>query len=469
LCTTGKQRSLHRDGDRRGEALGLGLAVHQLRFVDQYLKTLADIKSLMVSCTVKDGLAEAIGKVSGRLPVLQTQLRNAQARAQVIGDASSSVLLQGVCELMEASVQQLGQELGSLCSTTRRDKDQKAAAEALKTLATQLQTQLSTFKKKLAKKELDTLVGEARKEVVQYYVEDMQADIEGQLYSIMKWSVNISKQATTAKQRTYLRGKVADGKAALQRKIDHYNKFVKSLRPQRHGIIDGEEALCGELPWHYDELAADAGVTFREKMDIAEKYEWRIRCQEQEGLVLEQMAGYVRYYQTLYGQLEQAVEGWAVHVPGCEQLMQHGMLFARAQLQKASAFAGETAGAFKMDASADAPAVQEARAAAQGLAASVVDELGLGGLGAGGGFPRQRVGAEAGAGSGGDTGHVPAAAQAAPYLLTNALRLAKLWLSPALECDDGGDEENDEEGAGSGDDHDAGGLESSDYGVSDDE
>jgi hypothetical protein len=64
---------------------------------------------------------------------------------------------------------------------------------------------------------------------------------------------------------------------------------------------------------------------------------------------------------------------------------------------------------------------------------------------------------------------VPAAAQAAPYLLTNALRLAKLWLSPALECDDGGDEENDEEGAGSGDDHDAGGLESSDYGVSDDE
>lgn len=408
------------------EALNLGMAIQQLKFVDQYLSTLADIQSMLVGYTVKDGLGEAIAKVSNRLPTLRLQLGRATKQAEIIGSAASSLELQGACELMEASVQQLSEALQTLCSTHEIPDRQAAAAGEITKIAAGLKEQLGNFRNGFTGAQETALVKEARRDLVDYMVLEMQADIEGLLYSIRRWEQGVSKEATTSKQRTHLRSKAADGRKTLERKIKNYNKFVEQLTSRPPQIVL-EAGLKGDLPWYFQGLDGQgAGVTFKEKMDITEKYQWLLRCREQKALVLQQMEGYVVYYQTLLGQLWHAIDTWAGCVEGLSWVMMSGLEFGKQQLEKAAPFTAATGRMFDVDTYGEA--VHQARADAAELAARHIRLVG--GLrgwedpiedasGAGGGGGDGTGGGDGGGGSGG-------AECRQVYLLASAVTLAKM-------------------------------------------
>jgi hypothetical protein len=372
LCCAGKLSTTAVGADAAAHCLHLNMAVNQLRFIKQYRAAISDIDNMLMDHAAGEGLQDAIAGVVARLPTFEIQLKRAKTHAGIISSATSNIALRGVCQVMEASVQELENNLQDMCSTGQ-DQQQHVAAQAISDLVASLKQQLQAFNLDPAE------IQQARQELTRHLVLTLQTDIEGQLSSLRKWQHAITQKATTCKQRTHLRQKLSQGDKALAKMVDSYNKLVGSL----HGNYQPEQAdlarlKAGEVPWQFDGAEdGPAAVPLEDRIAICHQWQWVQRCREGEGILLHAMHNFVHYYQAMHAELGEAcalsaeeaplaeeappaelqpaetAAAPALLRPGLQALYRRGIAFCQRQLQTAESFVTATNGRFQMPDAAD--------------------------------------------------------------------------------------------------------------------
>jgi hypothetical protein len=219
LSTAGKLRAAPNSGDAGRHCLHLCQAVTCLRFIKQCVLAMDTVDQLLMERQAGSSMQDAIATVTAKLPTLETQLSRARTQASILGDASSSLQLRRVCQLMESSVLELEQQLTSFCQQQDGQEEQadqqhpaggavSKRAAAIRCLATQLKQKLTAFQHSMSNSEQQKLEEVTRQEVVQYLVQCQQTDIEGQVATMLRWQEAIRTEASSSSQRTKLRQKL---------------------------------------------------------------------------------------------------------------------------------------------------------------------------------------------------------------------------------------------------------------------
>lgn len=329
-----KMAAAGRGDDPRKEAMELNGAVNQLTFIKQYLKAVESIDQAVA------GPGEELqAAVSKKMKELEMQLGRARRQAGNIAEASSSLELRSVCELMVATATQLDTHLAAVVRLGTAAHGaahlREEAVDDIRALVGEVRDRLTAFKSTAGGD--SELVRRTIKELSAYAVLKAQRDIEGLVWCMRKWVADITERATTSKQRTKLRGKLADADASLQQKAEGYNKLVGRMQAQpRPAMIDvGQVKRTFELPWEFDGVEeVRSSIPFKEKLRVCEKYHRIMRCREQTKLVVGSMRNYMVYYTSLKAELEIALQVDGEPMRGMVAMFHRSIDFCDMQLRQ---------------------------------------------------------------------------------------------------------------------------------------
>lgn len=374
LSTAGKLRAAPNSGDAGRHCLHLCQAVTCLRFIKQCVLAMDTVDQLLMERQAGSSMQDAIATVTAKLPTLETQLSRARTQASILGDASSSLQLRRVCQLMESSVLELEQQLTSFCQQQDGQEEQadqqhpaggavSKRAAAIRCLATQLKQKLTAFQHSMSNSEQQKLEEVTRQEVVQYLVQCQQTDIEGQVATMLRWQEAIRTEASSSSQRAKLRQKLTQGEVQLKRLVEDYNTLAGAVRSRQLPEADLDAVKQGEYPWQFDGVEPGAlhQVPLKLRLEVCQKWQWLHRTREGQQHVLQGMLNFVHYYQALLVELQNAATSSAsdsTMLPAYRL----GMSFCQQQLKAAEAFAVATGGKFTMpEAGAGVHAAEQAR------------------------------------------------------------------------------------------------------------
>lgn len=361
-CLAGKLRAAPNSGDAGKHCLHLCQAVSCLRFIKQCVLAMNTVDQLLVERQAGSSMQDAIAAVTDKLPTLEKQLSRARTQASILGDASSSLQLQRVCQLMESSVSELEQQLSSFCSEQSETAGQAgqphntatvgavdSKAAAIRRIAAQLKQELAAFQESMSSSEQQQLEELTRQEVVQYLVQRQQTDIEGQVATMLRWQDAIRTEASSSSQRSKLRQKLSQGEAQLKRLVEGYNSLAAALSSRRLPAADLEAVKKGEYPWQFDGVEQDAphSVPLKLRLEVCQKWQWLQRTKEGKQQVQQAMRNYVHYYQALLQELHDA----ATSGNSCNIMLpayRMGAAFCQRQLKAAEPFVSVTRGKFVM-------------------------------------------------------------------------------------------------------------------------